>query len=105
MRSSTCTSDGIRSFLTEAGVDGDVPHFPLADIETSPLTIYTSFIANAIIQLTDCSPEAAWASVQKPNDIGDLAVVVPRLKLKDVKPPELAETTLQLQKTVSLSPM
>jgi arginyl-tRNA synthetase len=101
---STCTSEGIRDFLAEVGVAGDIPHFPLADIETSPLSIYTSFIANTIVQLTECSPEAAWASVQKPNDpndLGDLAVIVPRLKLKNVKPAELAETTLQLQKTVS----
>jgi arginyl-tRNA synthetase len=96
---STCTLDGIQALLKGAGVESDIPLFPLANIEHRPLGVYTSFLADVLVQLTECTPEAAWDAVQLPNGLGDLTVVVPRLRLSDVKPSELTDVTLQLQKT------
>jgi hypothetical protein len=96
---STITQDGIQALLRSAGVEGDIPPFPLADIETHPTSIYQSFLAGTLIKLASCEPEAAWDAIQWPNDLGDLTVIIPRLKLKRVDP---AHHAVQLQQTVCI---
>src|ERR1700722_3268893 len=44
----------------------------------------------SFVQLTECVPQVAYDSIHWPNDTGDLAVVLPRLRLKDVNPNDLA---------------
>lgn len=93
----TRSADGLQALLGSVGADGPVPQFPLADVLTSPMTIYLSYLSDILVRLTGCEPEHAYDSIQWPNDVGDLVVVVPRLKLKDSNSNDLA---IELQKTV-----
>jgi hypothetical protein len=93
----TLSSDGLQTLLAEVGVESPVPPFPLADIQNSPMGIYLSYLAEILVQLTECVPQVAYGSIQWPNDLGDLVVVLPRLRLKDVKPNDLA---VELKKRV-----
>jgi arginyl-tRNA synthetase len=86
----TLSSDGIQALLGGVGVESPIPSFPLADIRNSPMGIYLSYLAEILVQLTECVPQVAYDSIQWPNDMGDLVVVVPRLRFKDVNPNDLA---------------
>jgi arginyl-tRNA synthetase len=94
----TLSSDGLQALLGGVGVESPVPSFPLADIQNSPMGIYLSYLAEILVQLTECPPQVAYESIQWPNDVGDLVVVLPRLRRKDVKPNDLG---VELQKKVS----
>src|SRR2546423_2674349 len=93
----TLSSDGLQALLRRVGVERPIPSFPLADIQNSPMGIYLSYLAEILVQLTGCVPQVAYESIQWPNDLGDLVVVVPRLRLKDVNPNDLA---VELKKRV-----
>lgn len=86
----TLSSDGLQALLGEVGVESPIPPFPLADIQNSPMGIYLSYLAEILVQLTECVPQVAYDSIQWPNEFGDLVVVLPRLRVKDVDPHELA---------------
>ncbi|EXJ83723.1 hypothetical protein A1O1_07349 [Capronia coronata CBS 617.96] len=88
---STLSSDGLQALLKGVGVQGPIPPFPLADTKNSPVDIYISYLAETVTQLTGCEPSVAYESIQWANDVGDLVVVVPRLRLPDVDPRVLAE--------------
>jgi arginyl-tRNA synthetase len=94
----TLSSDGLQALLEEVGVESPVQSFPLADIQNSLMGIYLSYLAEILVQLTECVPQVAYESIQWPNDVGDLVVVLPRLRRKDVKPNDLG---VELQKKVS----
>jgi arginyl-tRNA synthetase len=93
----TLSSDGLQALLRGVGVESPIPSFPLADIKNSPMGIYLSYLAEILVQLTECVPQVAYQSIQWPNDLGDLVVVLPRLRLKDIDPKELA---VELKKKV-----
>lgn len=93
----TRSFDGLQGLLESIGVEETIPSFPLADILQSPMDIYLSFLANALVQLTGCDPLHAWDAIQWPNDFGDFVVVIPRLRLKDINNEDLAS---ELQATV-----
>jgi arginyl-tRNA synthetase len=86
----TLSSDGLQSLLIEVGAESPIPPFQLADIQNSPMGIYLSYLAEILVQLTECAPQVAYESIQWPNEVGDLVVVVPRLRLKDISANELA---------------
>lgn len=86
----TLSSDGLQALLGGVGVESPIPSFPLADIQNSPMGIYLSYLAEILVQLTKCVPQVAYDSIQWPNDLGDLVVVLPRLRVKDVNPNDLA---------------
>jgi arginyl-tRNA synthetase len=86
----TRSSDGLHALLQGVGVENAVPSFLLADIQNSLMDVYLSYLAGILVQLTECEPQVAYESIQWPNDLGDLVVVLPRLRLKDVKPSDLA---------------
>jgi arginyl-tRNA synthetase len=86
----TLSSDGLQALLEGIGIERPIPSFPQADVQNSPMDIYKSYLADILVQLTECEPQVAYESIQLPNDFGDLVVVLPRLRLKDVKPKDLA---------------
>jgi arginyl-tRNA synthetase len=94
----TLSSDGLQALLEGIGIERPIPSFPQADVRNSPMGIYISYLADILVQLTECEPQVAYESIQLPNDFGDLVVVLPRLRLKDVSPNDLA---IELKQRVS----
>jgi arginyl-tRNA synthetase len=86
----TLSSQGVQALLTEVGVESQIPSFEFTDIQNSPMSIYLSYVADILVQLTECTPQVAFESIQWPNELGDLVIVSPRLRLKDVDASELA---------------
>jgi hypothetical protein len=91
----TTTPDGLQALLAAVGVEDPIPSFPLADTQNNPLGIYLSYLADTLVELAECEPQVAYESIQWPNELGDLAVVLPRLRLQDVKLEELAADLTQ----------
>ena len=91
----TTTPDGLQALLAAVGVEDPIPSFPLADTQNNPLGIYLSYLAESLVKLTECEPQVAYDSIHWPNEQGDLAVVLPRLRLQDVKLEELATDLIQ----------
>lgn len=91
----TLSSDGLQTLLGAVGVEGIIPSFPLADIQNSPMGIYLSYLAEILVQLTECEPQIAYESIQWPNEVGDLVVVLPRLRLKDANSQDLATELME----------
>lgn len=87
----TLTIAGLESLLHALDVKTPVPRFPSADIVSNPVDIYRSYIADAIQELTACDKEVAYDAIQWTTFAhGDLTLVAPRLKIKGIKPNELA---------------
>jgi arginyl-tRNA synthetase len=86
----TISSGGLQALLRRVGIKTPVPLFPSADTQNSPMAIYLSYLAEILVQLTGCAPQVAYESIQWPNELGDLVVVIPRLGIKDVSPNVLA---------------
>ena len=91
----TTNPDGLQALLAAVGVEDPIPSFPLADTQNNPLGIYLSYLAEALVKLTECEPQVAYDSIHWPNEQCDLAVVLPRLRLQDVKLEELATDIIQ----------
>ena len=91
----TTTPNGLQALLAAVGVEDPIPSFPLADTQNNPLGIYLSYLAETLVKLTECEPQVAYDSIHWPNEQGDLAVVLPRLRLQDVKLEELAADLIQ----------
>jgi hypothetical protein len=86
----TLSPCGLQALLTGVGAESPIPSFQMADIQNSPMDIYLSYLAEILVQLTGCMPQVAYESIQWSNEFGDLVVVAPRLRLKDVDANELA---------------
>jgi arginyl-tRNA synthetase len=86
----TLTTNGLQALLGGVGAESPIPSFSSADIQNSPMDIYLSYLAEILVQLTECEPQVAYDSILWPDDFSDLVVVVPRLRLKDIDPNELA---------------
>jgi hypothetical protein len=86
----TLSSEGLQALLGEVGVESPIPPFPSADTHNSPMGIYLSYLAEILVQLTECEPQVAYDSIQWPNEFGDLVVVLPRLRRQDVDPSDFA---------------
>lgn len=95
------TADIIEAFIEEAGLGGSFPPAIVQDIDGDLLTLYVGYLASTLNQLSECTFEVASASLQWPNELGDLAVVVPKLRLD--KSSSLPHTAAQLQKEVRRS--
>ncbi|KAH8901053.1 arginyl-tRNA synthetase [Thozetella sp. PMI_491] len=89
--------DELPGLLGNLGLEDGVPEFPQADVTQSPLDIFHSYLADAVQKLTGCEPEVAYQSIQWSTDVsnGDLVVVIPKLRLKDVNPSEYAFDLVQ----------
>ncbi|KAL2394766.1 putative arginine-tRNA ligase, cytoplasmic [Exophiala dermatitidis] len=80
---STLSSDGLQAVLEGVGVHKPIPSFAGADIEATPGDIYVSCLAATLCELTGCAPTCAYDSIQWATDVGDLVVVLPRLRVPD----------------------
>ncbi|RKL45900.1 Arginine--tRNA ligase, cytoplasmic [Fusarium proliferatum] len=90
-------SCGIETLLGKVGLDTPVPDFPDADIVHNPQDIFRVYLADTLQKLVNCDRLVAYDAIQTSNitGMGDLIIVAPRLRLKGVKPEELAKDLLQ----------
>ncbi|KAF5558645.1 arginyl-tRNA synthetase [Fusarium mexicanum] len=88
---------GIETLLGKVGLDTPVPDFPDADIVHNPQDIFRVYLADTLQKLVNCDRLVAYDAIQTSNitGMGDLIIVAPRLRLKGVKPEELAKDLLQ----------
>ncbi|KAM5371718.1 hypothetical protein ACJZ2D_007883 [Fusarium nematophilum] len=87
----TCSVSGLQNLLGEAGLHTPVPDFPAADIVHNPQDIFRVYLADTLQRLVNCDRLVAYEAIQPSNvtGMGDLVIVSPRLRLKDVKPKDL----------------
>ncbi|KAF4977536.1 hypothetical protein FDECE_18345, partial [Fusarium decemcellulare] len=73
------------------GLDTPMPEFPGANTVTNPQDIFRVYLADTLQKLVDCDRLVAYEAIQPSNVTGggDLVIVSPRLRLKDVKPKDL----------------
>ncbi|EXM30547.1 Arginine-tRNA ligase [Fusarium oxysporum f. sp. vasinfectum] len=97
MAATTCSVSGIETLLGKVGLDTPVPDFPDADIVHNPQDIFRVYLADTLQKLVNCDRLVAYDAIQTSNitGMGDLIIVAPRLRLKGVKPEELAKDLLQ----------
>lgn len=83
-------SDGLHALLASVGETQPLPKYTCADIQNSAMDIFVSYLTEYLIQKTGCDEQVAYDSIQWPNDVGDMVVVLPRLRLRDSQPEDLA---------------
>jgi arginyl-tRNA synthetase len=90
--SATLSLPNLQTYLGELGTPIPVPSFPSADPLFNPNDIYRLYIAAALEKLIDCDRVLLYEALQRTStpSKGDLSLVLPRLRLKGVKPNELA---------------
>ncbi|KAK4246055.1 hypothetical protein C7999DRAFT_42448 [Corynascus novoguineensis] len=88
----TLSLSELQAYLKDLGAPIPIPAFPSAEPIHNPNDIYRSYIAAALETLVDCDRLLLNESLQKPSTAskGDLVLVLPRLRLKGVKPSDLA---------------
>lgn len=86
----TLLPEGIQALLAGLGVESPIPTIEGTDVQNNPIDIYLSYLADTLVRLTECSPQVAFDSIQWPNDLGDLVVVLPRLRLQAKNPKTLS---------------
>ncbi|RTE79655.1 hypothetical protein BHE90_005830 [Fusarium euwallaceae] len=91
MATTTCSVSGLEDLLGKAGLHTPVPEFPGADIVHNPQDIFRVYLADTLQRLVDCDRLVAYEAIQPSNVTGqgDLVIVSPKLRLKDVKPKDL----------------
>ncbi|KAK2873796.1 hypothetical protein FQN49_002059 [Arthroderma sp. PD_2] len=84
---------GLESLLQELGVEIPIPQFTRANVVSSPVDIYRSYVADTIHKLAGCDKEVAYDAVQWASAAtnADLMLVTARLKLKGINPDQLAQ--------------
>jgi arginyl-tRNA synthetase len=100
---SSLTLSGLVDLVAAVSLDAGlqlktpIPPAQAADILTKPGDIYRSYLADILSDIIDCDAETIYEVIGSANDPaqGDLTVAVPRLKLKDVDPRELAFTVVK----------
>ncbi|KAH7269391.1 uncharacterized protein BKA55DRAFT_588120 [Fusarium redolens] len=97
MAATTCSVSGIENLLGRVGLDTPIPEFPGADIVHNPQDIFRVYLADTLEKLLHCDRMVAYDAIQTSNvtGMGDLVIVAPRLRLKNVKPEDLVKDLLQ----------
>jgi len=87
--------------LAGLGLDSPFPDVPAANALTKPIDIYRLHLASLIASTLECDVAAAYEAILTATDLtlADLAVVVPKLKPKDVK--DIKEFAAELVQKVS----
>jgi arginyl-tRNA synthetase len=87
---------GLEEALREIGANTPIPVSRQVEVLTKPIDIYRSYLADSTAKLLDCDAALAYEAIQNANnkDNGDLALVLPKLKLKNGSPKELANQAL-----------
>lgn len=72
--------------LAGLGLESPFPDVPAANALTKPIDIYRLHLASLIATTLECDVAAAYEAILTATDLtlADLAVVVPKLKPKDV---------------------
>ncbi|KAJ0160186.1 Arginine--tRNA ligase, cytoplasmic [Colletotrichum tanaceti] len=80
----TLSIAGLQTSLERLSLDTPLPSFPVADVLVRPLDIFRSYIAQIVAEAAQCDPAVAYEAIQSTAAIsmGDLAVILPRLKIK-----------------------
>lgn len=93
MKMGTLPTRDLEFLLHKFNAETPVPLFPGADIRSNPIDVYRCYIVDAVRKLVECDAEVASDAIQRTSSTaaGDLVLVIPRLKLKGVKPQELAQ--------------
>lgn len=75
------------------GLDSEMPDIPAADLLAKPLDIFRSHLANLVASALGCDVSLAYDSIRLSNDLsqGDLELVLPKLKLKDLEPSDVVQ--------------
>lgn len=82
--------DGLQKLLEDVGETGPLPLYDWADVQNSAMDIFVSYLTEYIVQKTGCEGQVAHESIQWPNELGDLVIVIPRLRLTNSEPRALA---------------
>ena len=92
LKDTTCIP-GLQEKLRSLGVDSPIPSFKIASVLTNPVDLYRSYVADALVQVLDYDPDLIYEAIQWANQLsnGDLLLVVPRLRMKGVKPEQLVK--------------
>jgi arginyl-tRNA synthetase len=87
----TLALSNLQAYLEELGAPTPVPTFPSANPVHNPNDVYRLYIAAVLEKLIDCDRVLLYESLQRPSTLskGDLVLVLPRLRLKGVKPSDL----------------
>ncbi|KAK3317762.1 arginyl-tRNA synthetase [Cercophora scortea] len=87
----TTSLDALQGLLEKLGLEDPIPTFAGSDVLSRPLDIFHSYLADILVKITDCEPQVAYDAIQWATDMnnGDLAVVVPRLRVKTTDNKEL----------------
>lgn len=87
----TLTLSSLHEYLKELGLPVPMPTFPSADPLHKPNDIYRAYIADALENLVECDRILLYESLQRTStpSKGDMALVLPRLRLKHIKPSDL----------------
>ena len=93
-RMATTTTEGLESFLEALSISSRSLASIAPDIYSDPLSLCYSHLAELLVQLTECEQHVAYKSIVWASDMTHLVVVAPRLRVKGVKPDDLA-TDLQ----------
>lgn len=99
---STLEMEGLQTKLKSLGIRTPVPSYADSHVLQNPTDIYRSYLAELLTPLIGAESQLIYDSLQWTNSLahGDLVLVVPRLRLKGVKPVEFA---LELESQVSVS--
>lgn len=76
--------DALERSLAALNLTVPVPGVKSADVLVNPLDVIRTYLAEILADIAGCDIEAAYKSIQWPNNIfnGDLTVILPKLRPK-----------------------
>lgn len=97
----TLELEGLQAKLKSLGIESPVPDYANSHILQNPTDIYRAYLADLLTPLIGAERQLVYDSIQWTNNLthGDLVLVVPKLRLKGVKP---AEYALELESKVRI---
>lgn len=98
----TLKMEGLQVQLKSLGITSPVPNYANSQVLQNPTDIYRSYLADLLTPLIGAEHQLIYDSLQRTNNLayGDLVLVVPKLRLKGVKPTDYA---LELESKVCVS--
>lgn len=89
----TTTLDRLQAKLNALDVETPIPSFDNTEVLVNPIDVYRSYLANLLAALVESDRQLVYDSIQWTNNLanGDLLLVIPKLRLKGVKPADMAK--------------
>lgn len=74
--------DALQTSLESLNLNVPIPEIEAAEVLVNPLDVCRTYLAEILADIAGCDIEAAYKSIQWPNNIfnGDLAVILPKLR-------------------------